>query len=103
MLLFFSSDVFHVMNRAARARRHAFQILGMGTKYHFAAQTETECQAWMDAITRVTAGMPETGVECEYTCTLSHSILSHSTLLILSKDEHTLWQECVCVCVCQNL
>ena len=55
----------HVMKRDAKAHRHGFQILAMGSKYHFAARNTEECSEWIDAINKIMFGPPEAGVECE--------------------------------------
>ena len=64
-----SADVLHVLNRDARAKKFAFQILATGCKYHLATETPEDREKWVQGLKRLLFGPPRPGVVCEpHTC-----------------------------------
>ena len=65
VLLFYSADVLRVLNREARGKRFAFQILCMGCKYHLATGCAEERERWVRGLETLLFGPPQPGIVCE--------------------------------------
>ena len=61
------TDVLHVLNREARARKFAFQVLGTGCKYHLAVESAEERERWVKELENLLFGPPQPGIVCECT------------------------------------
>jgi hypothetical protein len=58
--------VLHVLNRDARARRFAFQVLGTGCKYHLAVESAEERERWVKGLENFLFGPPQLGIVYEH-------------------------------------
>ena len=65
LLCIILTDVLHVLNRDARAKKFAFQILATGCKYHLAAESAEDRERWVQGLKRLLFGPPQLGVVCE--------------------------------------
>ena len=65
VVLFYSADVLRVLNREARGKRFAFQILCMGCKYHLATGCAEERERWVRGLETLLFGPPQPGIVCE--------------------------------------
>ncbi|CAI8021779.1 hypothetical protein GBAR_LOCUS12861 [Geodia barretti] len=75
-------DVLHVLDREARAKRFAFQILATGCKYHLATDTAEDREIWVQGLKQFLFGPPRRGVVYEYQVIVIPN--SHSEKLQLS-------------------
>ena len=66
MTLCASTDVLHILNREARARKFAFQVLSTGCKYHLATESAEEREKWVKGLASLLFGPPQQGVVCEW-------------------------------------
>lgn len=65
VLFLIYADVLHVLNREARARKFAFQILGTGCKYHLATESGGDRERWVRGLEGLLFGPPQPGIVCE--------------------------------------
>lgn len=63
--VYVSVDVLHVLNREARARKFAFQVLSTSCKYHLATESAEEREKWVKGLEALLFGPPQPGIVCK--------------------------------------
>lgn len=90
-----------MLNREARARKFAFQILGTGCKYHLATESKGERERWVKGLDALLYGPPQPGIVCKdlmciIICTCTTSMYVH-THMHSFEEENMLWRSFVLV------